>query len=75
MIAIRGGAVRRDEVDRLRAILHDCERAGPDRANRSGHPDFRAHLLGRISWVASVHPARGARLREQFDGIDWGAPR
>ncbi len=68
-------AVRRDDVDRLRAILHDCGRAGPDRANRSGHPDFRAHLLGRISWVASVHPARGARLREQFDGIDWGAPR
>ncbi|WP_205850140.1 reverse transcriptase family protein [Nakamurella flava] len=66
-------AIARDEVDRLRAVLHDCRRSGPAAANRHGHPDFRAHLLGRISWVASVHPARGARLREQFDGIDWTA--
>lgn len=64
-------AIARDEVDRLRAVLHDCRRSGPAAANRHDHPDFQAHLLGRISWVASVHPARGARLREQFDGIDW----
>lgn len=64
-------AIPRDEVDRLRAILHDCRVSGPDVANRDGHPDFRAHLLGRISWVASVHPDRGARLRAQFDGIGW----
>lgn len=68
-------AIARDEVDRLRAVLHDCRRSGPAAANRAGHPDFRAHLLGRIGWVASVHPARGARLREQFDGIDWTVDR
>lgn len=64
-------AVARVVVDRLRAVLHDCRRSGPAAANRAGHPDFRAHLLGRISWVAAVHPARGASLREQFAGIDW----
>lgn len=31
----------------------------------------RSHLLGRISWVGSLNPARGARLRSMFDEIDW----
>lgn len=64
-------AIARDEIDRLRAVLHDCRVNGPGAANRIGLSDFRAHLLGRISWVASVHPRRGARLRAQFDRIDW----
>ena len=33
-----------------------------------------AHLSGRIGWVEHVHPARGARLREIFTGIDWRGP-
>ena len=37
----------------------------------AGVPEFRVHLLGRISWVASLNPRRGARLRERLDGVDW----
>lgn len=61
----------RDEVDRLKALLHNAARHGPASQNRDGHPDFRAHLLGRISWVASLNPERGVRLRNDFDRIDW----
>jgi hypothetical protein len=39
--------------------------------NRDQHPDFRAHLLGRISFVASIHPERGRRLQQQFQRIAW----
>ncbi|WP_208544608.1 reverse transcriptase family protein [Rathayibacter sp. VKM Ac-2759] len=63
--------VRRADVDRLHAILHNCVAHGPAGQNRAGVPDFGAHLLGRIAWVAAVNPARGARLRALFDAIDW----
>lgn len=63
--------VPRPEFDRLKAVLHDCRRHGPAAANRQAHPDFRAHLLGRISWVGALDAARGARLRTMFDEIRW----
>lgn len=61
----------RRESDTLKAILHNCARTGPAEQNHGGHPDFRAHLSGRVGWVEQVHPARGARLRDLFDRIDW----
>lgn len=64
-------ATGRREFDALKAILHNCARSGPADQNRGGHPDFRAHLLGRIGWVEQCHPARGARLRAAFDRIAW----
>ncbi|HEX5061003.1 MAG TPA: reverse transcriptase family protein [Kofleriaceae bacterium] len=64
-------SVPRAEVERLRAILHNCARTGPAAQNRDGHPDFRAHLLGRIAWVDSIDAAKGARLHAIFDRIVW----
>jgi hypothetical protein len=63
--------VPRADYDRLRAVLHDAARSGPAAANRAGHPDFRAHLLGRIAWVGAGNPARDAKLRRAFAAIDW----
>jgi hypothetical protein len=63
--------VARPDYDRLRAVLHDAARSGPHAANRAGHPDFRAHLLGRIDWVVSVNPARAEKLHHAFAAIDW----
>jgi hypothetical protein len=61
----------RREVDRLHAILHNAAEHGPASQNRAGHPDFRAHLLGRIGWVEQVHPGRARRLHEEFARIAW----
>ncbi|HEX3906729.1 MAG TPA: reverse transcriptase family protein [Mycobacteriales bacterium] len=63
--------VSRVDYDRLRALLHNCATRGPASQNHDDRPDFRAHLLGRIAWVGSLDPLRGARLRAQFDAIDW----
>jgi RNA-directed DNA polymerase len=63
--------VPRADYDRLRAILHNCARSGPDAQNRDGVTDFRSHLLGRIAWVGSLDPGRGERLRAAFDAITW----
>lgn len=63
--------VPRAEYDRLRAVLDDAARSGPGVANRSGHPDFRSHLLGRISWVGTDNPTRTAKLQRAFAAIRW----
>jgi hypothetical protein len=63
--------VPRAEYDSLKALLFNAGRLGPDSQNRDGHPHFRAHLEGRVAWVASIHPARGARLRALFERIAW----
>lgn len=61
----------RTEVDALRALLHNCARFGPESQNREGHPDFHAHLRGRIAWMSSLNSARGARLDALFARIRW----
>lgn len=63
--------VPREQEDRLRAVLHDAQRHGPDAANRAQLRDFRAHLEGRVGWVESVNPVRGRRLRRQLDAVVW----
>jgi hypothetical protein len=66
--------VKRTDFDELKAILCNCARHGPATQNRDGHDDFRAHLLGRIAYVALLNPARAAKLRRWFDRIAWDAP-
>jgi RNA-directed DNA polymerase len=54
-------------------MLHNCARLGPESQNREGHPDFRAHLEGAVSWVSHVQPERGARLEAELRRIQWPA--
>lgn len=63
--------VAREEVDLLRAILHNCARFGPSTQNRAGVVAFEDHLRGRIAWVAQHDPVRGARLLEAHRAVDW----
>ena len=64
--------VARGEYDMLKAILNNAARNGPAAENRAHIADFRAHLLGRITWIESLNPARGAKLRRRFENIVWG---
>jgi hypothetical protein len=61
----------RRERDRLRAAIHDALLHGPDAANRSGVPDLRAHLEGRVAWAEALNPRHGAALREQLARVSW----
>jgi RNA-directed DNA polymerase len=63
--------VPRSDYDRLKAILHNCMRHGPEGQNRDGHDDFRAYLAGRIAYVAMLNPDRGRKLRTWFERIRW----
>ncbi|MGD9980939.1 MAG: reverse transcriptase family protein [Hyphomonadaceae bacterium] len=62
---------KRSAYNSLKAVLHNCRKHGPDSQNREGHRHFRAHLDGRVGWVEQVNPARGAKLRAEFDAISW----
>ncbi len=54
--------IPRDEVRRLRAILHNAARTGLDAQNRDAHPDFAAYLRGRVAYVTMVDPSKKAAL-------------
>lgn len=63
--------VRRCDYDQLKAVLVNCCRRGVVDQNRGHHPDFRAHLRGRIAFVEQLNPDRGRRLRGIFERIEW----
>jgi RNA-directed DNA polymerase len=63
--------VKRTDFDLLKATLTNCTRQGPDSQNRGDHPSFRAHLEGRVGFVESINPAKGKRLREILERIQW----
>jgi retron-type reverse transcriptase len=65
--------IPRREFDRLKAILTNCVRRGPSTQNHERHPDFAAHLRGRIAHVSHLHAERGARLLDLFQQIDWSS--
>jgi RNA-directed DNA polymerase len=66
----RANIVRAD-YDRLKATLTNCIRHGAESQNRDAHSAFRAHLEGRVNFVESVNPQRGAKLRSLFIKIQW----
>jgi len=63
--------VRREDYDRLKAILRNCIQYGPTSQNRERHPEFASHLRGRIAFVTSLNSQRGAKLLALFEQIDW----
>ena len=61
----------RPDFDLLKAILTNCARSGPASQNRAGHPNFRAHLEGRVAYAEQVNPQKARRLRPTLNLIDW----
>jgi RNA-directed DNA polymerase len=71
LVANRHPNIIRADFDRLKAILTNCVCLGPESQNRDGHPQFRAHLDGRVGFVETINAAKGMRLRKLFDQIGW----
>lgn len=72
--------VAREDVRRLRAILHQAARDGLAAQRRPGDDgvlpslsSFVAELRGRIAWVQMVDRAKGDRLRQSLDAITTDA--
>jgi hypothetical protein len=71
LVTNQGINVIRADFDRLKAILTNCVRLGPESQNREGHPGFRRHLEGRVVFVEAINPGRGKRLRAILERIRW----
>jgi RNA-directed DNA polymerase len=63
--------VCRADYDRLKAILHNCVTHGPATQNLQAHPNFAAHLRGRVAHVQQLNPTRGAKLLALYERIEW----
>lgn len=63
--------LRRRDLELLEAILVNSVRSGPESQNRAKHPNFRAHLEGRIGFVEMINRVKGNHLRALFEAIEW----
>lgn len=63
--------IARDEYDKLKATLTNCVRHGPASQNHDSHPDFRAYLAGRISYVKMVNANRAIKLQRLLEAVAW----
>jgi RNA-directed DNA polymerase len=61
----------RGDFDRLKAMLTNCVRSGPESQNRERRPHFRSHLEGRLAFVETINLNKGKRLRAIFERIEW----
>ncbi|APR88027.1 Retron-type RNA-directed DNA polymerase [Minicystis rosea] len=62
-------SVPREEVRRLRAILHHAEKTGLAAQNRENVPHFEAHLRGRLAYLHMIDPERAAPMLARFEAI------
>jgi hypothetical protein len=61
--------VPRDELRRLRALLHQAMKTGLEAQNREKVPDFRRVLEGKIAYVMMVDRAKGLKLKAALDAV------
>ena len=61
--------LRREEIRRLRAILHRAAKEGLDGQNRAGHPHFVAQLRGKIALLHMVRPELAAKFAAHLNSL------
>jgi len=71
LVLNQGVNVMRPDFELLKAMLTNCVRFGPASQNRDQHAYFRAHLVGRVSYMEAINPTKGRRLRSIFERIEW----
>jgi retron-type reverse transcriptase len=62
-------SLAREELRRLRAIVHGATKTGLEAQNRENRPNFEAWLRGKIAYVMMIDRAKGSALREKLDEI------
>ncbi len=58
----RRPTLSRNELRKLRAILHNAARFGLSSQNREQHPNFQNHLRGKVAYAAMVDPSKAEVL-------------
>jgi len=66
-------SLSREELRKLRAILHNCRTKGVSSQNRDNAPGFEESLRGKIALVRMVNPEKADKFMEDFAVIDWSS--
>ncbi|MCI0377096.1 MAG: reverse transcriptase family protein [Gemmataceae bacterium] len=61
--------IRRQEIRRLRAILHRARHEGLEKQNRTGDPRFLARLRGKIALVHMIRPDLGLQFSQTLKAL------
>ena len=69
IIVNRRLGVPRDEVRRLRAILHRAGKEGLAAQNSENHPHFEMWVEGMLAYISMVNPTQAAPLRTAFEAL------
>jgi hypothetical protein len=67
-------SVPRDEVRRLRAILHHAAKTGLAAQNRDQIPHFEAHLRGKLAYLHMIDPEKAAPMIAELAALMGGGP-
>jgi hypothetical protein len=59
----------REELRRLRALLHNAKKTGLAEQNKDGIPHFEAHVRGKIAYVAMIDREKGAELLRKLEAL------
>lgn len=68
-------SVPREEVRKLRAILHGAKKTGLAAQNRENLPHFPAWLRGKLAYLAMVDPVKGKKMLAELDTLEGRTPR
>lgn len=61
----------RKDYDRMKAVLYNCAKFGPESQNKTQLPHFRAHLYGQIAHVKALNPGKAEKLLALYKRINW----
>jgi hypothetical protein len=69
IVVNHGLSLPREEIRKLRAILHNAKKTGLAAQNRDGVPNFEAHIRGKLSYLHMIDPERSRSLIRELDEI------
>lgn len=69
IVVNHGLSLPREDVRKLRAILHNAKKTGLSAQNREGIPNFEAHLRGKLAYLHMVDPERAVPLMRALDAL------
>ena len=58
------------EIEEVKRILHKAKNSGLETQNKNNHPNFRAHIAGRIVQIKIFNPDVGEKLWEKFRSLN-----
>lgn len=63
--------IAKPTLKRFEALLYNCVRFGPKSQNTSQHPNFAAHLEGRLAFYRDLVPHKVEKFYRLYDQIQW----